>query len=217
MKFSQPLVFATALIALPVSALAQNQSASQNVNLSPQAEHEAMQMVPATGALLRTLDARKTKPGDEFRVRLSNKVHLKNGPELPSGTMLIGDVVEDNTQTNGTSNLTVRFTEATLKDGSEIPITATIVGAAPPEPDDANGYPVKAGDQAANNWANEIVQIEVLDIASHVDLHSEIASGNSGVFVAKDHHDIKLGAGSEIELAIAGADSSGSGQRSGNE
>jgi hypothetical protein len=150
-------------------------------------------------------------------VRLNRKIHLKDGPELPSGTLLIGDIVEDNTQTNGTSNLTVRFTEATLRDGSQVPITATIVGAAPPEPGDVDGYPARAGDQVANDWTNGIVQIDALDVASHVDLHSEIASENSGVFVATDHHDIKLGAGSEIELAIAGAGSSGSGQGSGNE
>ena len=179
-----------------------SQGSLSNAN-PPAAQQEAMQMVPAQGDLVKPIDARKAQPGNQFRVVLSDTVHLKNGIELPHGTALIGLVSTDDMHLSGTSKLALRFTKAELKNGKVLPIKATIVGVFPPAEQDAEGYPVAAGNQDTNNWTSHMLQIDEIGALSGVDLHSRIASKNSGVFVSTKKDDMKLSAGSEFALAIA--------------
>lgn len=169
---------------------------------APAGKTRAMQMVPARAALMKDLDAKKMKSGSQFQAKLVDKVHLKNGEELPSGTMLMGTVVADSMQTSGVSRLALRFTSAKLKNGDVVPIKATIVGIAAPEPMNGEGYDVPAGDQASNDWSNNLLQFDVIGAVSGVDLHSKIASDDSGTFVSTKKHDVKLDAGTEIALAV---------------
>lgn len=194
------VVFLSLLV--PVFALAGSQAAP-NTNPPIRGHREAMRMVPARAALAETLDAKKTRPGHVFRATLSNTVHLDNGPELPAGTVLVGAVVTDDMQLKGTSKLALRFTKAELKDGQVVPIKATIVGVFAPEWVSPQGYPVEAGDQAPNTWNDGTLQIDQIDATPGVDLHSRIASRNSGVFVSTTKDDVRLNRGSEIALAIA--------------
>jgi hypothetical protein len=120
--------------------------------------------------------------------------------------MLIGSVATDDMQLAGTSKLALRFSQAQLKNGQVIPIKATIVGVLPSEssnPEDGV-TPGVGGDQAQTGWSNGTLQVDQIDALSGVDLHSKIASANSGVFVSTRKNDVKLSKGSEIELAIAG-------------
>jgi hypothetical protein len=197
---------------LPAFSVAQstvNSQPSQNVqstSTAPAGQQEATQMVPAQAALVDNLDANKVQPGGQFKAKLSGKVRLRNGPELPSGTMLIGSVATDDMQLAGTSKLALRFSQAQLKNGQVIPIKATIVGVLPSEssnPEDGV-TPGVGGDQAQTGWSNGTLQVDQIDALSGVDLHSKIASANSGVFVSTRKNDVKLSKGSEIELAIAG-------------
>ena len=96
-------------------------------------ENEAKLMVPAQGVLVQRVDARKMQPGQQFRVKLSDTIQLKSGPELPNGTDLVGTIVTDHMKVNGTSRLALRFTQAKLKDGTVVPIKATIVEVLPPD------------------------------------------------------------------------------------
>ncbi len=166
-------------------------------------------MVPATGALLNELDASKIGPGYEMRVKLTDTVHLNNGPKLPSGTILVGTIAKDNQEANGVlgvssvSRVAVQFTQAKLKDGKVVPIKATIVRVAKPEPSGSLGYGISAG-AMPDDWTDRTLQVDQIGVASHVDLHSTIGSSNSGVFVSTNNHDVKVPAGSGIELAIAG-------------
>jgi len=163
-------------------------------------------MVPAQAALVDNLDAKKVQPGGQFKAKLSGKVRLRNGLELPSGTMLIGSVATDDMQVAGTSKLALRFSQAQLKNGQVIPIKATIVGVLPSESSDPEYgvTPIDAGDRAQTGWNNGTLQVDQIDALSGVDLHSKIASENSGVFAATRKNDVRLLKGSEIELAIAG-------------
>ena len=63
---------------------------------------KAREMVPAGASLTQTIDAGKVKQGDQVKATLNGKVQLKNGPELPSGTELIGQVTVDQMQNDGT-------------------------------------------------------------------------------------------------------------------
>lgn len=162
-----------------------------------------MRMVPARAALVENLDADKTKPGSRFEATLSKTVKLDNGPELPEGTVLLGTVATDDMNVKGTSKLALRFTEAKLKDGMVVPIKATIVGVYKPREDNFQGYPVAPGDQVPNSWNDGTLQVDQIAVLSGVDLHSKIASMNSGVLVSTTKDNMKLSAGSEFALAIA--------------
>jgi hypothetical protein len=197
---------------LPAFSVAQstvNSQPSQNVQSTSAAlagQQEAAEMVPAQAALVDNLDAKKVQPGGQFKAKLSGKVRLRNGLELPSGTMLIGSVATDDMQVAGTSKLALRFSQAQLKNGQVIPIKATIVGVLPSESSDPEYgvTPIDAGDRAQTGWNNGTLQVDQIDALSGVDLHSKIASENSGVFAATRKNDVRLLKGSEIELAIAG-------------
>ena len=152
-------------------------------------------MVPAEAMLLETIDARKAKPGQQIKATLSGKVQLRNGPELPRGTQLIGKVVADDMQASGASRLALRFTQAELKDGKVIPIKATIVSVFNAD---------NLGNLDPNSWwTPKTLQIDQEQALSDVDLHSKIADRNSGVFVSAKKHDVKLPEGYGIALAIA--------------
>lgn len=164
--------------------------------------NEGMKMVPARAALTEKLDANKLKEGEQFKVKLADTVHLKNGPELPHGTVLYG-VISTDTMHPGNAKLALRFTEARLKDGKLVPIKATIVGLARPEPENGEGYDIVAGDQEPNSWTPQMLQVDQVNTISGIDLHSRIAGNNSGVFIAAKKDDVKLAMGSELLLAIA--------------
>jgi hypothetical protein len=164
------------------------------------AQQEADEMVPVQIVLEKGLDARKIQPGQQFKARLDNTVHLKNGPELPHGTVLVGQVATDDLQMQGTSKLALRFTDAQLKDGKDIPIKATIVAVDPSGNLSPNGTPA---DEVNSVWDHSMLQIDQVGALSGVDLHSRISSPNSGVFVTTSKDDVKLGAQSRMTVAIA--------------
>jgi hypothetical protein len=165
--------------------------------------NQAMRMVPAQVALENALDATKAAPGFQFRAIVSTKVRLDSGAELPRGTALLGTVSTDDMNANGTSKLALRFTQAVLKDGTTIPIKATIVGAYRPNTEGNSEVGTAPGTQVPNNWNDGTLKVDQIGVAKDVDLHSSIASQNSGVFVAAGNHVVKLPAGSELALAIA--------------
>jgi hypothetical protein len=162
----------------------------------------AMHMVPARAALNGALVASKVKAGDEFRATLAEKVQLQNGPKLPAGTILIGQISTDDTNQSGTSKLALRFTSAKLKDGQTVPIKATIVGILDTGLANQDTYRLNPNGQTPASWNDGTLTVDQLNAMNGVDLHSKISSSNSGVFVsAKDN--IKLVNGGELELAIA--------------
>ena len=156
-------------------------------------------MVPAAVRLLTALDARKIRPGSQFKAVVDDTVHLKDGTELRHGTVLIGTVATDRMQSRGTSRLALNFIEAEPKNGKAIPIHAMIVGVAPPAIGNGFGnyYPPPP------SWSPGTWQIDQIDAEHDVDLHSRIVGANSGVFVTSRKDDVKLVAGSQLTLAIA--------------
>jgi hypothetical protein len=204
---------ATIILALPLLAYSQNtnspsQQSVQGSSSTTPGMHEAMRMTKARAELVHTLDAKDDHRGSHVRIKLAQKVELSNGTELPSGTMLIGRVSMDQMQEGGTSRLALRFNEARLKDGTTVPVKATIVGFFGPQATSFEGYPVEAGDQVPNSWNDGTLQVDQIGAVNGVDLHSKIASRNSGVFVSTKKDDIKLDAGSELQLAIGPANQS---------
>ena len=203
-RISLSIAAACLLFVLPQLALARSGAKLRRVTSNyaqASAQSEAMQMVPAEVQLASRLDAKKVKPGYKFQTTLRDKVQLKNGPELPRGTVLMGKVVTDKMQAGATSKLALRFTSAKLKDGKSIPIEATIIGVAAPAYG-TFGYSHQSG--VTDGWDNRTLKMDVIGVQSGVDLHSSIGAKNSGVFVAnKKKNDVKLAEGCRIGLAIA--------------
>jgi plastocyanin len=188
---------------VPEISSAQTTQSSQAKQQSSSAAAEASEMVPAQAALVQTIDSKTVKPGDEIRAKLTSKVHLKNGNELPSGTELIGKVGTDDMQQNGQSKLALCIDHARLKDGKTVPVKATIVGIYAPGIAPATPYPVQPGDQVANDWTSSIHGVDQIGALSGVDMHSNLTSKNSGVLVSTKKDDFKLKQGTELALAIA--------------
>ena len=205
MNHSSPFTLiaaACSLVLLAAPATRAHGQADQATSSNTATSDQATQMVPAQVALQKSLDAKKVKPGEQFQASLTGKVQLKNGVELPSGTKLIGTVVNDNSE-SGNRTLALRFTQAETKDGKAIPIKAMIVGVNPPQ----EGPPVDTTTQPANTWNYNAQQIDDVGVMSGVDLHSRINSDSSGVFIATKKSDVKFAARSQFSLAIAPAES----------
>jgi hypothetical protein len=163
---------------------------------------QAVQMVPAKAILSRTVDAKNDRPDSTVEARIRNKVTLSDGTVLPAGALLIGKVVQDNAQADaGKSELALLFNQARLKDGTVVPVKATIVGLYTPGSSES-GNTADPDDNIPNSWTPQTSQVEQLSVTSGVDLHSNIVGDNSGVLVSATKRDIKLHAGSELELAI---------------
>lgn len=197
--YGKTLALTAVISALSMPALAQSASGlgSQSIQASANSAgaSEAAQMVSALATLPHTLDADKNHLDSTFEVELSHKVTLSNGTVLPSHTVLSGRVTRDDMQTTGKSEFALRFDQAQLRDGKTVPIKATIVNVATP----VSGAD---GNDASNDWTSQTLTVEQLNALSGVDLHSEVASNNSVVFVSTKKHDVKLPAGTELKLAI---------------
>ncbi len=181
----------------PITAQAHpldSSSSTMNNNISAQ-KATARRMVPAQAELKNTIDAKNARDGQEFKAILNDKLKLKNGQQLPRGTVLIGKIIADQVNGGGKSKLTLRFTQARLNDGKMIPIKAMITGAYSQSDPEA---------QYGSGWTPNELQIEQLSATqSGVDLHSSVTARNSGMFVAAKEDDVKLERGIDFSLAIA--------------
>jgi hypothetical protein len=207
------------VLLVPELAAAQSQHAIPSTNAGWKTADQAMQAarqetanyVPARGALDRTLDSKDTKPGAEFKITVPNTIHLKDGQDLPRGSVLIGKVASDDMQENGQSKLALCINQAETKDGKMIPIKATITGIYGPGAGAFVDHPVLPGHQVSNDWSHSVLGVDQLNALSGVDLHSKIESHNSGVLVSTKKDDFKLKAGAEFAMAI---EARGTGQQS---
>jgi hypothetical protein len=203
-KSAVALATATAAFTLLIAQFASAQAAPSKDNSSV-AMQQAMQMVPALVSPTQTIDASKVQQGDQIKATLSEKVQLKNGTELPRGTELTGQVTVDQMQNDGTYRLALVFSNAQLKNGTVIPIKATIMRVyarccsliyQPLGLDMAYAYPI-------TKWTDRSLQVHQHDALEGVDLQSGIADSNSGNFVSKKKDDIWLSTETILDLAIA--------------
>jgi hypothetical protein len=171
-----------------------------STTMAPHAQEQANLMVKARAVLAKTLDAAKDKSGDAFETKLGDTVHLDNGVELPRGSVLMGTVVDDDMNLSAFSKLALRFTAVRLKDGTVVPVKATIVGMYPPVSDTE-----QVPDAILSNWKPEYLVMDQVGVLKGVDLHSRIGGANSGTLVSSTKSEMKLAAGSEFALAIRAA------------
>ncbi len=204
--YSPILVIATAVLALPLFSYSQTATdpgspGMENTEAPITGHHEAVKMTRARAELMHTLDAKKDHSGSEVQARLTRAVTLTDGTTLPRGTVLVGKVTVDDMQQGGKSRLALRFNQAQLKDGTNVPVKVTMVAIYGPTEDDSEF--TDAGDnEVPNSWTDGTLQIDQIAAIGGVDLHSRISSKDSGVFVSTKKDDVKLEKGSELQLAI---------------
>ena len=200
--YCKTLALTAVISALSMSALAQSASGPGSQTMQTSADsvgaNQAAQMVPAVATLPHTLDADKDHLDSTFQAELDHKITLSDGTVLPSHTVLSGKITRDDMQAAGKSEFALRIDQAQLKNGKTVPIKATIVDIARPT-SNTDEYAV------TNDWTNQTLSVEQLNVVSGVDLHSEIAGNDSAVFVSTKKHDVKVPAGSELKLAIGPA------------
>lgn len=205
MSIKSSAAVAVAALLLGFTSLLPAQSAP---SAASDAASEAAKMVPATAVFISTIDSQKAKSGTQVKVQLKGKVRLGNGSELPSGTVLVGQVVDDATQP-AKGKLALRFTEATLKNGQTVPVKVTIFTVRKETSETESAEANSIGD-----WDKKALGVDQSEVIPGIDLHSKIASPDSGVFVSTKNASVKFPQGSRIGLAIAPR--SGAGEHSEN-
>jgi hypothetical protein len=208
MKSGVGISLSVATLAL-ASFLAHDAQAKDKKNLQPtedvvttKQEASVAFMVPADARLTEPLDAKKLQAGQQIHAALSGKVKLKNGIELPKGTVLVGSVVAGDPQAANGTKLVLRFATAQLKDGKTVPVKVTIVSVFAPDDDSS---------MLSNAWTQKAGVIDQPNAVPGVNLHSDTASDDSGTFISSGKGSIKLMKGSGLSLAIgAQQDSQGS-------
>ncbi len=199
------MTIALALCAVPGNVRAQAANSQDNTD-SPAAVSAVAQMAPAQAVLAQELDTKNARPGQQFKAVLSDTVHLKSGVELPRGTTLVGTIANEGAPESAKTVLALRFTQADLKTGKTIPIEATIVGIAPPADNLGDSSSEQMPPEA---WDGAEMQFDLIGVLSNVDLHSRIASENSGVFVSATKSNIKLVERTQMALAIGTHETTG--------
>ncbi|HEX4040019.1 MAG TPA: hypothetical protein VHX37_18340 [Acidobacteriaceae bacterium] len=169
----------------------------------------AQSLAGVTTRLDQTLDSRTAKVGEAVSVKLNDTVKTPDGVKLPRGTQLLGKVAEVKTAANsGPASVTLVFTSAKLKDGKEIQVKATLVGAYTSSEggDSTYGSQTMAPAPALVNADDTFDQ--QAGALHRVSLTSAVKNSDSGTFTSKDGN-FKLQAGTYLQLGIAGAGNSG--------
>jgi hypothetical protein len=192
------LSISSACLILVGAQLSRAQVPSSTADRAAADSHVAAGLVQAEVMLTKSLDARNDQPGATFEARLKSTVHLKDGTELPIGTLLEGKVATPDTKDVKTSQLSLVFTDAKLKSGKNVPIQATIVGLADP----AFGTDLSATYDGPAAWNGTTMQIDLTGALNNVDLHSTIGGDNSGTLIASGKGNVKLSSGVRLSLAL---------------
>ncbi|MHB1795714.1 MAG: hypothetical protein ACYCPO_12175 [Acidobacteriaceae bacterium] len=179
-----------------------------------QAQPQHLKLVSANAELTQGLNTKSSRQGQTVTAKLTANVTTAGSAgsmELPKGTMLMGTVEQVQPGNGNKSEISIVFNEARLKDGREIPIKATLLGA----------YP-SAGVYTSGGGVGSYLPIQPRLIPSdekvlqdpgalgNVTMKSAVQSDVSGTFLSKKNS-IKLSRGTQLQLAIAPEGSSSSG------
>jgi hypothetical protein len=192
------LSLSSACLVLVGAQLSGAQGPSASSDSAAADSHQTAGLVPAQVELNKTLDARKDQPGAAFGATLDSTVRLKDGTELPKGTLLEGKVAAADQKSTGASQIALVFTDAKLKGGKVVPIQATIVGLADP----IVGTDSNSAYDGPAQWDGSATKFDLSGALNNVDLHSAIGADNSGTLIAGGKGGVKLSSGSRISLAL---------------
>src|SRR5258708_6954084 len=94
---------------------------------------------PVTGELVKKIDSKNAKAGDEVVVKTTENATFADGIAIPKGSRIMGHVtdVQAHDKSNENSKLTLQFDQAELKDGQTMPIKSVLQDLSPAAGSDA--------------------------------------------------------------------------------
>jgi len=106
-------------------------SSSSSTAATSNAENNSVSIPSGTkidATLATSLDAKRSKPGDEVEVRTEEDIKQDGKVMLKRGTRLVGHVTQTQARTGGQtqSQLGIMFDHAVLKNGQDVPFSASI-------------------------------------------------------------------------------------------
>lgn len=161
----------------------------------------AQSLAGVTTRLDKTLDSGSAKSGEPITAKLDSSVTTPDGVKLPRGTELIGQVADVKAAQGGPVSLTLVFSSARLKDGKEIPVKATLVGAySASEGDDAT-YGSMTMAPAPTTVSSDDTFNQQPGALHHVALTSAVKNSDSGTFTSSNGN-FKLSAGTYLQFGV---------------
>lgn len=161
----------------------------------------AQTLAGVNATLDHNLDSKKAAVGQSITAKLDSSVKTTDGIDLPRGTELIGKVAAVTNDQKNTS-ISLLFTTAKLKDGKEIPIKATVIGAYPSS--QAIGDDINSVAPAPDSIAADGTFTQQPGALRHVALTSAVKNENSGTFSSNDGP-FRLTAGTFLQVGLARA------------
>lgn len=199
------LGMATASFLLAGSALAQNSQPMQSQQANGSSAHMQMWHLKGVNARLdHALDAQSARQGQIVGAKLDRSVKIANGTQLPGGTQLWGKVEKVNaSQNGGPSSMTLRFTQAQLKNGRKMPVKVTVIAA----------FPAGARSSYLNSMGGELppppnhinprdTYTQEPGMLHHIEMKSSVQGHNSATFTDQSGN-LKLNRGTYLQVAIA--------------
>ncbi len=179
--------------------------------VSMQAQPQHLKLVSANAELTQGLNTESSRQGQTVMAKLTANVTTAGPMELPKGTMLMGTVEQVQPGSGNKSEISIVFNKARLKDGREVPIKATLLGAYPPAAVYTSGGGVGSylPIQPRLIPSDEKV-LQDPGALSNVTMKSAVQSDVSGTFLSTKNN-IQLSQGTQLQLAIAPESSSSSG------
>jgi hypothetical protein len=131
------LLMISAMTAALLTCISWAQDPSQ-ANAGPQSQNPTMRLAPGTvirAELAKTVDAKKAKVGDQVIAKtMDDFLSDKNEVLAPKGSKVLGHVAEVSPhQGESASTLGIAFDKMVLKNGTEVPLKASIQAVGPPE------------------------------------------------------------------------------------
>jgi hypothetical protein len=163
----------------------------------------AQSLAGVTAQLDQTLDSKNVTAGKAITAKLDESVTTPAGVKLPRGTELIGKVADVKTAQDGTS-VTLVFTSAKLKDGKEIPVKATLVGAYAPNDGGDSTYGSQIMAPAPSTVNADDTFSQQAGALRHITMTSAVKSSDSGTFTSSDSK-FKLVAGTYLQFGVNAA------------
>ena len=163
---------------------------------------EQSSIVGVNARLDHTISSGTATDGQIVAVKLDRPVKTVDGVDLPRGTQLEGTITHVQASANGgPASVSLVFNKAQLKDGKQIPVKVTLLGAYPPGQMQASNY----GDEEMGPAPRHVNPRERIlqepGMLSHVSMISSVQGQNSATFRKKDGN-FSLHAGTYFQLGI---------------
>lgn len=167
-----------------------------------------VELVGVNARLAHTIDSNSVQRGQAVAAKLDGTI-TSDGVKLDRGTELLGTVADSAASAHGgPSSVTLLFTRAQMKDGKQIPVKVTLLGAYPASQGDQAAYGQSMIPSAPRHVDPQQKVVQQSGLLGGVELKSSVQGQNSGTFWREDGN-FKLRAGTFLQVAVAPVNGTG--------